>query len=60
MEEPITIEEEKAEDIWASLYTSRDYPGVSLQNIAEICGKVFDKAETEALIKDLKEVSRKK
>ena len=49
-----TIEDAKAENIYAAIYDSRNEPGVSLENIAAICKKVFDKAELEAFIKELK------
>lgn len=52
-----TIEEAQAENIYAALYNSRNHPGVSLENIAKICGKVFDKAELEKFIVELQQES---
>jgi len=48
-----TIEEAKAENIYSAIWGSRQHPGVSLENIAAICAKIFDKAELEAFIRDL-------
>ena len=54
-EEAMTSEDYYAENIWAALRASRNEPGVSLQNIAAICGSVFSKEELGALINNLKE-----
>ena len=48
-----TIEEAKAENIYSAIYSSRQHPGVSLENIAAICAKIFDEAELQAFIRDL-------
>ena len=44
------------DDIYMALKASRQEPGVSLQEIAIICEKVFDKAEMEVLIKNLQNI----
>lgn len=54
-EEMGTIEEAKAENIYLAIHESRQHPGVSLENIAAICVKVFDKDELMAFIKRLQE-----
>lgn len=53
--EELTIEDAKAENIYSAIYSSRDEPVISLENIAKICGKVFDKAEMEKFIEELKQ-----
>lgn len=60
MSKEILLEDAQAENIYCALYDSRNHPGVSLENIAAICGKVFDKAELEAFIKELNQVIRQK
>jgi len=56
MNKEFTKEDAQAENIWSALYESRNHPGVSLQNIAEICGKVFDKEEMYAFVNRLEEI----
>lgn len=55
--EIITIEEAKAENIYSAIWGSRQHPGVSLENIAAICAKIFDEAELEAFIRELQQES---
>jgi len=50
-----TIEDATAEDIYSAIYRSRQEPGVSLENIASICGKIFDSEEMKSFIRSLKE-----
>ena len=51
-----TIEEGKAENIYAALKDSLNEPTISLENIAEICGQIFEKEELELFIRDLKKL----
>ena len=59
MSKEFTIEDAKAENIYVSLKGSRNEPTISLENIAEICGQVFDGAELEVFIRDLENLKSK-
>lgn len=64
IDKSITKEREREAELinrlFSALYETRNHPGISLKTIASLCGQVFDRAEMEAFIEDLKEELRLK
>ncbi len=46
--------ESKNNNLWEALQETRNEPGLSLKDISNIIKRVFDKAEIETLIRELK------